>query len=172
MLLSGPKSSAIPTNCTYCQAPMLAYPTRREPRMFCSMLCKGLSMRKLNPESAALVCSTYLTGGVSMESLAKQHSVSVGTIRYALKLCGASTKTIAKIAKANTGAAKRTNEARAKTSQKLLGRSAKLDESRVREIKLLLRAGDLYQKDIAAMYSVSLATINHIATGKNWSWIA
>lgn len=46
---------------------------------------------------------------------------------------------------------------------------AVLDEQKVRELVLRYRAGGVTQRQLALAYGVSLATINHIITGRRWS---
>lgn len=49
--------------------------------------------------------------------------------------------------------------------------TSKLTEDRVREIKQLLKAGKLYQHQIADMYGVSRSAILKIHLGKCWAWL-
>jgi len=47
----------------------------------------------------------------------------------------------------------------------------KLTEEKVREIKLLLKEGDLQQKEIAILYNVWPSAIQKIASGLNWKHV-
>jgi group I intron endonuclease len=48
---------------------------------------------------------------------------------------------------------------------------AKLNETQVKEIKLMLKEGKLQQKEIATIYNVRASAIQKIASGKNWDHI-
>jgi transposase-like protein len=170
MLISSQQSSAVQTTCLYCKGPMFTYPTRANPPKFCSMACKGLSMRKLPPETIDEMVTAYLAGGASAASLGKKHGISSSSVLYALRVKGLDPNLIASISDANRAAAKRLPDARDAASLKSRGRNAKLSEVDVRRIKAMLRAGAT-QAEIAQAYGVSAATIGHIATKRIWAWV-
>lgn len=66
------------------------------------------------------------------------------------------------------------NEARKRMSEAQRGEKswkAKLNESKVSEIKNLLNEQNLRQQEIADKFCVNLQTINHIYKNKRWDWV-
>lgn len=53
----------------------------------------------------------------------------------------------------------------------LRGKNSKLTEKQVKEIKILLRDTELYQREIAERYNVARGTILSIFRGDNWKYV-
>jgi hypothetical protein len=49
--------------------------------------------------------------------------------------------------------------------------TAKLTEDQVRDIRFLLRAGELPQREISALYGVAQMTVSNINIGRTWGWL-
>lgn len=51
------------------------------------------------------------------------------------------------------------------------GRTAKLNEAQVREIKRLLKESNMNYTQISNLFGVGASTIQNIACGRNWGWV-
>lgn len=50
--------------------------------------------------------------------------------------------------------------------------TAKLDEHKVREIKALLKVGELSQREIGRRFGVTISAVNQIKFGRAWAHVA
>lgn len=171
MLLAGSKSTAVPSQCRHCLGPMFFYPGRASSPTYCSRKCHFDARRKVCSSDELEIVALYLAGGTPMATINKKYGLSGDHVRKILFRNGVDRRTILAIGDANRNQAKRALEARQLVAQQSKGRRYKLDEDKVRTIKRLLASQGLTQLKIAQDFGVCAATIGHIASGLNWSWV-
>lgn len=106
-----------------------------------------------------------------MASINKLYGTRDDAVRKILLRNGVSRQAILDISNANRAQAKRELEARRLASKMARGRSLKLDEDKVRQIRVLMANRTKTHPQIANDFGVSVATIEAIGSGRNWGWV-